>query len=269
MLRRIRRVPAGGRRAGGRRREPRRDGRAGAQAVGRRAARRAPAGPLPPSRASGARTGRASPGASSGATTPSSRSTPTSRTTPPPCRRWWRRSRRASTSPSARATSTAAPSPTGPGIAICSRAAATSTPRAVLGLGVADSTAGYRAYSAGILRRLDLDRIRAEGYGFQIEMTYRAKQHGAAITEVPISFVDREAGESKMSSIIVVEALGARDLVGPGPAAPGRCAGASVARRRRPTRSAGRGAGARRPWALPRRRRPDHLRGAEDPVRVP
>jgi dolichol-phosphate mannosyltransferase len=78
---------------------------------------------------------------------------------------------------------------------------------AVLGLGVADSTAGYRAYSAGILRRLHLDQIRAEGYGFQIEMTYRAKQLGAAITEVPISFVDREAGESKMSSIIVVEAL--------------------------------------------------------------
>ena len=78
----------------------------------------------------------------------------------------------------------------------------------VLGLGVADATAGYRAYSAAILRRLDLDRIRAEGYGFQIEMTYRAKQHGAAITEVPISFVDREAGESKMSSVIVFEALG-------------------------------------------------------------
>jgi dolichol-phosphate mannosyltransferase len=79
---------------------------------------------------------------------------------------------------------------------------------AVLGLGVADSTAGYRAYSAGILRRLDLDRIRAEGYGFQIEMTYRARQHGAVITEVPISFVDRAAGDSKMSSFIVVEALG-------------------------------------------------------------
>ena len=77
----------------------------------------------------------------------------------------------------------------------------------VLGLGVADATAGYRVYSASILRKLDLDRIRAEGYGFQIEMTYRAKQHGAAITEVPISFVDREAGESKMSSFIVVEAL--------------------------------------------------------------
>jgi hypothetical protein len=57
------------------------------------------------------------------------------------------------------------------------------------------------------LRQLDLDRIRAEGYGFQIEMTYRAKQHGARIREVPISFVDRAAGESKMSSFIVVEAL--------------------------------------------------------------
>jgi dolichol-phosphate mannosyltransferase len=78
---------------------------------------------------------------------------------------------------------------------------------AVLGLGVADSTAGFRCYSARILRQLDLDRVRAEGYGFQIEMTYRSKQHGAAVTEVPISFVDRAAGESKMSSFIVVEAL--------------------------------------------------------------
>ncbi len=79
---------------------------------------------------------------------------------------------------------------------------------AVLGLGVRDSTAGYRCYSERILRGLDLQRIRAEGYGFQIEMTYRSKQHGAAITEVPISFVDRAAGESKMSSFIVFEALG-------------------------------------------------------------
>ncbi|HEX3795802.1 MAG TPA: polyprenol monophosphomannose synthase [Acidimicrobiales bacterium] len=79
---------------------------------------------------------------------------------------------------------------------------------AVLGLNVADSTAGFRAYSARILKNLDLNLIRAEGYGFQIEMTYRAKQHGAAIAEVPISFVDRAAGESKMSSMIVFEALG-------------------------------------------------------------
>ena len=52
---------------------------------------------------------------------------------------------------------------------------------AMLGLGVADSTAGYRCYAASILRRMDLKKIRAEGYGFQIEMTYRAKQHGARI----------------------------------------------------------------------------------------
>jgi dolichol-phosphate mannosyltransferase len=77
----------------------------------------------------------------------------------------------------------------------------------VLGLHVADSTAGFRAYSADIMRKLNLDVIRAEGYGFQIEMTYRAKQHGAAIVEVPITFVDRAAGESKMSSRIVFEAL--------------------------------------------------------------
>jgi dolichol-phosphate mannosyltransferase len=79
---------------------------------------------------------------------------------------------------------------------------------AVLGLGVLDATAGFRAYAADMLRALDLDRIRAEGYGFQIEMTYRCKQHGGRIVEVPISFVDRAAGESKMSSTIVVEALG-------------------------------------------------------------
>jgi dolichol-phosphate mannosyltransferase len=92
---------------------------------------------------------------------------------------------------------------------------------AVLGLGVADSTAGFRAYSADILKKLDLHRIRAEGYGFQIEMTYRAKQHGAAIAEVPISFVDRAAGESKMSSAIVFEALGLVTWWGLGRAARG------------------------------------------------
>jgi dolichol-phosphate mannosyltransferase len=78
----------------------------------------------------------------------------------------------------------------------------------VLGLKVSDSTAGFRAYSADVMRKLDLNLIRAEGYGFQIEMTYRAKNVGAAMVEVPITFVDRAAGESKMSSRIVVEALG-------------------------------------------------------------
>lgn len=78
----------------------------------------------------------------------------------------------------------------------------------MLGLGVADSTAGFRVYAASVLGRIDLDQVRAEGYGFQIEMTFRAKQAGALIVEVPIRFVDRVAGESKMSSRIVIEALG-------------------------------------------------------------
>jgi len=79
---------------------------------------------------------------------------------------------------------------------------------AMLGLGVADSTSGFRAYSASILDRIDLEHSRAEGYGFQIEMTYEAKRAGAAVVEVPIRFVDRVDGESKMSMSIVVEALG-------------------------------------------------------------
>lgn len=78
----------------------------------------------------------------------------------------------------------------------------------LLGLGVTDSTAGFRAYSASVLSRIALDDIRAEGYGFQIEMTYQAKRAGAPIVEVPIRFVDRTEGESKMSTFIVVEALG-------------------------------------------------------------
>jgi dolichol-phosphate mannosyltransferase len=79
--------------------------------------------------------------------------------------------------------------------------------KALLSLGVEDSTAGFRAYRASVLRRIDLDKVRADGYGFQIEMTYLAKRAGAAITEVPISFVDRVEGTSKMSLHTVIEAL--------------------------------------------------------------
>jgi dolichol-phosphate mannosyltransferase len=78
----------------------------------------------------------------------------------------------------------------------------------LLGLGVRDSTSGFRAYATSVLRRIALDRIRADGYGFQIEMTYQAKRAGATVVEVPISFVDRVEGESKMSTFIVVEAFG-------------------------------------------------------------
>ena len=85
---------------------------------------------------------------------------------------------------------------------------------ALLGLGVSDATAGFRGYAASLLHRLDLDAIRAEGYGFQIEMTYQAKKAGASILEVPIRFIDRVEGESKMSAFIVVEALGLVTLWG-------------------------------------------------------
>jgi len=77
----------------------------------------------------------------------------------------------------------------------------------MLGLGVSDSTAGYRVYSKDALERIDYQTVSADGYGFQIEMTYRAKRAGASIVEVPISFTDRERGESKMSGAIVIEAL--------------------------------------------------------------
>lgn len=78
----------------------------------------------------------------------------------------------------------------------------------VLGLPVQDATAGYRAYRADMIRRIDLSSIRADGYGFQIEMAYRVHQLGGRILERPISFADRTMGDSKMSNAIVLEALG-------------------------------------------------------------
>jgi glycosyltransferase involved in cell wall biosynthesis len=77
----------------------------------------------------------------------------------------------------------------------------------MLGLKVADATAGFRAYRADMLRTIDLDGVRADGYGFQIEMAYRVAQAGGVLTEVPITFADREHGQSKMSGRIIVEAL--------------------------------------------------------------
>ncbi|HLI15376.1 MAG TPA: polyprenol monophosphomannose synthase [Acidimicrobiales bacterium] len=79
--------------------------------------------------------------------------------------------------------------------------------KAVLALGVEDSTSGFRVYAADVLRAIDLASVRADGYGFQIEMTYRALRAGARVVEVPIRFVDRVEGTSKMSLHTVVEAL--------------------------------------------------------------
>jgi len=79
--------------------------------------------------------------------------------------------------------------------------------RAMLGLGVKDSTAGFRIYSAAILRRLDFQSIKSDGYSFQIEMTRAVHKLGGRIIEVPITFRERENGVSKMSNKIVREAM--------------------------------------------------------------
>jgi dolichol-phosphate mannosyltransferase len=77
----------------------------------------------------------------------------------------------------------------------------------MLGLKVADATAGYRVYRKSALEKIDYGTVKSDGYGFQVEMTYRARRGGASIVEHPIAFRDRVDGESKMSSSIVLEAL--------------------------------------------------------------
>jgi dolichol-phosphate mannosyltransferase len=100
----------------------------------------------------------------------------------------------------------------------------------VLGLGVKDATAGYRAYRADILETVETSATKATGYGFQLELSYRAHRLGAKIVEVPIIFNDRVRGVSKMSWHIIGEAIslvtwwGLRDRVlrrgGPGATRP-------------------------------------------------
>lgn len=79
--------------------------------------------------------------------------------------------------------------------------------RRVLGIKVYDCTAGFVCYSAKVLRTIDLDAVRMKGYGFQIEMKYSAIKLGFKIAEVPIIFVNRKEGASKMSSGIFGEAF--------------------------------------------------------------
>jgi dolichol-phosphate mannosyltransferase len=77
----------------------------------------------------------------------------------------------------------------------------------ILGLGVHDATSGFRAYRANVLQSIDVSHTRATGYGFQVELAYRAHRMGAEIVEVPITFNDRVRGESKMSWHIIGEAM--------------------------------------------------------------
>jgi glycosyltransferase involved in cell wall biosynthesis len=77
----------------------------------------------------------------------------------------------------------------------------------VLGLAINDATAGYRAYSTSALLRMGFETVQAEGYGFQVEMTYRLVSAGGKVVEFPISFQDRTEGVSKMSGSIIREAF--------------------------------------------------------------
>jgi dolichol-phosphate mannosyltransferase len=77
----------------------------------------------------------------------------------------------------------------------------------VLGLAINDATAGYRAYRTEALKRMKFDTVNADGYGFQVEMTYRLVRIGGKVVEFPITFRDRTEGVSKMSGGIVSEAL--------------------------------------------------------------
>jgi dolichol-phosphate mannosyltransferase len=79
--------------------------------------------------------------------------------------------------------------------------------RLALGISAHDATSGFRAYTRHALEQVDLDRVKADGYGFQVEMVYLVERNGGRVAEVPIEFRDRTLGHSKMSSRIVMEAL--------------------------------------------------------------
>ena len=79
--------------------------------------------------------------------------------------------------------------------------------RLVLGVGVRDLTGGFKCFRRAVLESLPLDEVRSKGYAFQIELTYRALRSGFRVREIPITFVDRVVGGSKMSRAIVLEAI--------------------------------------------------------------
>jgi dolichol-phosphate mannosyltransferase len=79
--------------------------------------------------------------------------------------------------------------------------------RLILGVPVRDLTSGFKCFSRHVLERLDLQSVGSNGYAFQVEMNYRCHRHGFRVAEVPITFVDRRVGKSKMGSHIVAEAM--------------------------------------------------------------
>jgi dolichol-phosphate mannosyltransferase len=79
--------------------------------------------------------------------------------------------------------------------------------RTMPGVGVRDLTGGFKCFRADTLRAIDFETVRSEGYAFQVELTYRALARGLRVEEVPITFRDRRAGDSKMSARIAMEAI--------------------------------------------------------------
>lgn len=79
--------------------------------------------------------------------------------------------------------------------------------RLITGMPVFDPTSGYKCFRTGVLKALDLDKIRSQGYSFQIEMNFRVWKKGFSIGEIPIIFIDRAVGKSKMTKKNIVEAI--------------------------------------------------------------
>ena len=79
--------------------------------------------------------------------------------------------------------------------------------RMILWIGIRDTTAGFKCYKRSVLQKINLDGVTFKGYAFQVCMKYAAIRHGFKVTEIPITFIDREFGESKMSTGIFKEAF--------------------------------------------------------------
>jgi dolichol-phosphate mannosyltransferase len=79
--------------------------------------------------------------------------------------------------------------------------------RTILGVNVRDLTGGFKCFRRRVLEAIDLNAVRSEGYSFQVEMTYRAVKEGFKVVEIPIVFVDRRVGQSKMSRAIFLEGI--------------------------------------------------------------
>ena len=77
----------------------------------------------------------------------------------------------------------------------------------ILSLGIKDTTSGFRIYTAALVKKMEISTIRSEGYCFQIEMTRRAISRGGSVAEIPITFIERAHGVSKMSFMIALEAV--------------------------------------------------------------